>query len=307
MARALLKRSDAANSLLDAAEKHLDFPIAEVISRGPVKKLNQTDYLQPSICLVSAMALATLEGTGLQPSVLAGHSLGELSACYAAGMFDFPTLLHLARRRGTLMQEAANRSGGGMIALTVREGDAFEITQGLLDQIQQTDICIANINSARQVALSGSDQALAQAQEKAKELGLRVTVLPVSGPWHSPAMKSAAEGFAEELSRQTIADARIPIQVSGQLDPLHRAGDLIQHLSNQITAPVNWLEIMTQLRQQHGSDLWIELAPGKILTGLLLDIDRTAEIYRCETDAQMKRLSQAMTSPHSAPMKNGNG
>ena len=299
MARALLKRSAAARDLLEQAEQQLDFPISDILARGPAKLLNRTDYLQPSICLVSAMALTSLNEANLHAVIMAGHSLGELTACYAAGMYDFQTLLHLARKRGSLMQAAADRAGGGMLALTLREGDILEQCQQLLQTEGETDVCIANINSPHQVALSGSLDGLIRIQELARAKGIRTTPLPVSGPWHSPAMQPAADAFAEEITKLELQNPHTPILVSGHETPLNTAKDLSAHLARQITAPVDWLDITTRLRQHHASDLWLELAPGKILTGLLLDTDRNAQIYRCETDAQMKRLNSLLEpTPH---------
>ena len=290
MGKNLSDHSDEAASLLDRADALVDFQMKEILQRGPAKLLNRTDILQASICTVSAMAWAALRPLGLQPQAMAGHSLGELSAYYAAGAFDFETLVRLAARRGRLMQEAAEASGGTMIALTAATDVMPGAVETILAEAGFEGLCLANINSRRQAVLSGDEQALSAIAERARDHKLRATRLPVSGPWHSKAMSVAAEAFRQDLSHAEIVDTQLPVWSTLDCTPVTRADEIRNRLARQIDHPVNWLGVMEILREQHQDAVWIELAPGKILTGLLLDLDRQARIFRSETAVQLKRL-----------------
>ncbi|RED44197.1 ACP S-malonyltransferase [Aestuariispira insulae] len=292
MGKSLAAQSPAAANLLDRADEILDFPLKEILQRGPVKLLTRTDILQASICTVSAMAWAVLAPLALKPVAMAGHSLGELSAYYAAGAFDFETFITLAAKRGALMQAAAEASGGTMVALTSRSDEMPTAAEKLLDEAGEADICLANINSGRQVVLSGDETALGVLADPARALGLRVTRLPVSGPWHSKAMSPAAEEFRDVLEQIDVSDIATPVWNSLDCRPVIKAIDIRERLARQIDRPVNWLGLMQAMRRDHENAIWIELAPGKILTGLLLDMDRQAQIFRSETAVQLRRLQQ---------------
>ena len=290
MGKSLLEHSQEAAAILARAETLLDFPIAEILRRGPAKLLNRTDILQPCICTISAMAWAALQPLNLNPVALAGHSLGELGAFHAAGAYEFETLLHLAAQRGKFMQQAADASGGTMIAMTSREDGIEDQLAELLSNVEPGSVCIANLNSGKQAVLAGEDDVLAKLSDLAPGRGLRATRLPVSGPWPSNAMSRAADAFRECLERADISDAACPVWNALDIRPIQKSGEIRDQLARQIDHPVNWLGLMQHLRQDFQSAIWIELAPGKTLTGLLLDIDRTALIFRSETQVQIRRL-----------------
>ncbi len=290
MGKSLLENSTEAGDLLARAETLLDFPIGEILRRGPAKLMNRTDILQPCICTISAMAWAALQPLRLRPIVLAGHSLGELSAFHAAGAYEFGTLLNLATQRGKFMQQAADVSGGTMIAMNSCEDGIEEQLEELLSNVEPGSVCIANINSRKQAVLAGGEDVLAELSYIAPSMGLRPTRLPVSGPWHSKAMSPAAEAFRECLEHAHISDVACPVWSSLDCRPIQKSGDIRDQLAHQIDHTVNWLALMQRLRRDFHDAIWIELAPGKTLTGLLLDIDRSARIFRSETTVQMRRL-----------------
>lgn len=296
MGKALAEANPQAAALIERAEIVAGFPMAETINRGPAKLLTRTDILQPSVCVVSATALSVLASLPLSPAVIAGHSLGELTACYAAGAFDFDTLVRLAATRGKLMQQTADKVGGGMMALTSRDDSMPDAAHRLLAELDVQDVCVANENSPRQAVLSGSEAGLAQVADKAQSMALRATRLRVSGPWHSPAMRPAAEAFGEALEKATIQNTDIPVLSAYDARQVTSATDLRHRLMRLIDQPLHWLSVMQTLLEQRSAEIWVEVAPGKILTGLLLETDRTAQIYRSETPAQLARLEQSLAA-----------
>jgi malonyl CoA-acyl carrier protein transacylase len=245
------------------AEAELGCSLRDLCLRDPSSQLNQTLFTQPALFVVNTLTfLNHLLETGKLPQIVAGHSLGEYNALFAAGVFDFQTGVRLVKQRANLM---ARSSGGGMAAVV-----------GLLpDQIREalaaaglSSIDIANLNSRSQTVISGPEGDLAASQIVLEQAGAQLWKrLPVSAAFHSRYMVEAEHEFGNFLEAFTFAEPRIPV-LSNVTARLHDSSKIKQMLSRQITQPVRWTESMQWLLQQPEPE-FLELGPGNVLTGLL--------------------------------------
>ncbi|MFN3927183.1 MAG: ACP S-malonyltransferase [Pseudanabaenaceae cyanobacterium] len=237
------------------------------ICAGDVATLSQTQYTQPCLYTISAIYADQLRQQGQTPDLVAGHSLGEYSALYASGVWDFRTGLELVKQRSLLMSQA---QGGKMVAL-------IGVDRSQLGTVvaQQPEVVIANDNSPEQVVISGTiagvDQVLTQITAK------RVIPLPVSGAFHSPLMAEAEQQLAELIAGVEFADPQVPVLLSTDpRTPITDGATLKTQLQKQMTSPVRWREIVLYLEEQGFTEA-IEVGAGKVLTGL---IKRTAPSMR---------------------------
>lgn len=227
-------------------------------AEGELSDLNDTRNTQPALFVVESLLVDALRARGRRPDLVAGHSLGELVALYAAGVFDAATGLALVHRRSELMAEAG---GGAMTA--VMGFDRAEL-EALVAASQ--DVVIANDNSSAQVVLSGTPEAVARVSG---DLDCKLTVpLAVSGAFHSPLMAEAAAAFAAELEPIPFSDASVPVLSNTDPSPETRGEALKDHLRRQMTTGVRWRETMDALAQA-GVDTAVEIGPGKVLSGLI--------------------------------------
>ena len=222
------------------------------------EELSRTLYTQPCLYVIESILGDLLREKGQAPDWVAGHSLGEYSALYTAGVFDFATGLQLVKHRAQLMDTAA---GGKMAAL-------MKFSRSQLEQaIAATpDVVLANDNGEQQVVISGTPEAVEEILSQIKVK--RAVSLKVSGAFHSPLMKTAAQQFKALLTTYEFADAQIPVLSNVDPTPTQSGTVLKDHLIKQMTSSVRWREIMLQLRQE-GISQGIEVGPGKVLTGLI--------------------------------------
>lgn len=247
----------SAKAKFDEADKILGWSVSQMCQHD-LENLSRTIYTQPCLYVIESILVDLLQEKKQKPNLVAGHSLGEYIALYAAGVFDWSTGLNLVKRRAEIMDNAA---GGMMAAL-------MNFDQGKLDQaISETDdVVLANDNSPTQVVISGTPESVQTviSQVKAK----RALPLKVSGAFHSPLMKAASEEFQEILDRTVFKTAVVP--VSSNVDPVPDidANILKQRLSEQMTSSVRWREIALQL-PKNGIEKVVEIGPGNVLTGLI--------------------------------------
>jgi [acyl-carrier-protein] S-malonyltransferase len=235
-------------------------PLARAaVGEDPFERADDsTRFTQPALYCAALAGWERLRGE-LQPGLLAGHSLGEIAALVAAGGLGEEDGLQLVAARGRLMDEAAERAGdGGMLA--VRGG--HDSVEELADH---HDLTIANDNSPEQTVLSGSSDALDAAMLELKERGIRAKRLPVSGAFHSPAMRSAVPTFREALEDVEIREPTVPVFSCVTAEPFD---DVRERLAQALTSPVRWLEVMRALHAR-GVRRFVETGPGKVLTGLV--------------------------------------
>lgn len=252
----------AARATFERAAEILGWSVVDICQNEP-EKLANTVYTQPCLYVVESILVDLLSAKGLTPTVVAGHSLGEFVALYAAGVFDFTTGLELVKRRAQLMEQA---TVGGMTALL-----GFDRTP-LEQAIASTaDVVLANDNSAAQVVISGTPTAIADVLSKIKVK--KAIPLKVSGAFHSPLMATAAAEFSKLLAPIAFADARMPVLSNVDPIPATDGTELKQRLDRQITGSVRWREICLQLPEL-GIEQVLEVGPGKVLSGL---ISRTCE------------------------------
>lgn len=270
---------DAAKATFDRAAAILGWSIIDICQNDEVKLAN-TRYTQPCLYVMETILVDLLKQKGLMPEVVAGHSLGEFVALYAAGVFDFETGLQLVKRRAELMALA---SEGGMTALL-----GFDRAQ-LEDAIADTEgVVLANDNSAAQAVISGTVAGIAAVVSKIKVK--RAIPLNVSGAFHSPMMATAAAEFGKLLDPVTFHDAQIPVLSNVAPITATNGQELKERLDNQITGAVRWREISLQLPEL-GIKQAIEVGPGKVLTGLIKRTCEGIEVAQVGTRSDLEAMA----------------
>lgn len=247
----------AAKATFDRAEQILGWSVVE-ICQSPENKVSQTLYTQPCLYVVETILADLLKEKGQMPDFVAGHSLGEYSALYTAGVFDFESGLRLMQRRAELMDSASD----GMMAALL----GFDRAQLEAVLADTPDAVLANDNNSGQVVISGTPEAVetVMAQVKSK----KAVKLNVSGAFHSPLMADAAEQFKTILDAVEFKAAEMPVLSNVDPIPSRNAGELKSRLSRQMTGSVRWREISLRLPEEH-VDRVIEVGPGKVLTGII--------------------------------------
>ncbi|MDM8517360.1 ACP S-malonyltransferase [Desulfobacterales bacterium HSG16] len=272
------------HSLSLSQDEILGYSIKELCINDPYKRLAQTDYTQPALYVVNALSwMQYMAETGHSPDFLAGHSLGEYNALFAAGVFDFETGLCLVRKRGRLM---ARVKGGAMAAIV--GSDEGKITDILIGK-GLTDVCIANYNCNDQLVISGSKKDIEKAgQAFRKSAGVKLFApLRVSGAFHSPYMKETAEEFSRFLERFTFDSPRISV-ISNTTARPYRREDIKTSLSDQITSPVLWIDTIRYLMGQKVAE-FTEIGPGKVLAGLIRKIEKQSSPLPKSGEAKTKK------------------
>jgi [acyl-carrier-protein] S-malonyltransferase len=272
MGRDLYDNVKSARAIFEQADQALGFPLSKLCFEGPEEELRQTINAQPALVTAAFACLeATREVVGNKlptPNYMAGHSLGEYTALAVAGVFDFATAVRLARERGRLMYEAGQKRPGGMAAIIgLDEAKLAEVCR-------QSDTVMANINSPGQIVISGAAENLTKAMEMAKAAGAsRAMSLQVSGAFHSPLMKSAVEGMTSIINTTPFKNPTIPVIANVTAAPLTTAKAVKAELINQLTNPVQWQRTIEYMVKQ-GVGTFIEIGPGKVLTGLIRRINK---------------------------------
>jgi [acyl-carrier-protein] S-malonyltransferase len=263
-----------ARQTFEEADEALGFSLSKLCFEGPDEQLRLTENTQPAIFTVSIAAQRVLAERGVAPSFVAGHSLGEYSANVAAGTISFAHAARTVRSRGQYMQEAVPAGAGAMAAILGMA--APEVIKACQDAAAETGaiVAAANINSPTQIAISGAAAAVERAVALAKERGAKKAVmLAVSAPFHSPLMQPAQDRLAELLMALPFAPANIPVVVNVDAKMVSEAETLRDALIRQVTGTVRWVESM-QILIAEKPDFFLEVGPGKVLSGLLRQIDR---------------------------------
>jgi [acyl-carrier-protein] S-malonyltransferase len=296
MGQDLYEHFPAARAIFDQANDILGIPLSDLCFAGPEADLLATENAQPALLTVSTALVRVLEelgGAGLtRPQAVAGHSLGEYSALVAGGALDFPTALRLVRRRGTLMAAAHEGSMAAVIGL------AQEILEEICQSVSTTlhgeasaaasTVVVANYNAPDQLVISGSTLAVERASQQAKERGAkRVLPLKVSAAFHSPLMAHAAEGMAQELEHTQVRDLNVPLIANVTARELRGADDIRREAVAQVVAPVRWIASV-QAMVAMGCTTFVEIGPGKVLTGLIRRIAPQARAVTISSAADVR-------------------
>ena len=273
MGKELYEQSALAKSYFEKANDILGFRITDVMFEGDAEALKRTEVTQPAIFIHSVVE-ALLEGDSFNPSMVAGHSLGEFSALVASGVLTFEDGLKLVAQRAQAMQEACGLQRGTMAAVLGLE-DA--VVEEVCDSIEGV-VVAANYNCPGQLVISGAYEAVEYACEKMKEAGAkRALILPVGGAFHSPLMAPAKEALASAIEATTFSSPKCPIYQNVSATAVTDSELLKAQLIAQLTAPVKWTQSVQQMIED-GATSFTEYGPGKVLQGLIKKIDRSAEV-----------------------------
>lgn len=289
MGRELCEHFPIAARTLAEADEALGFPLTRLIFEGPEEELRLTENTQPAILAVSIAAARVLAEKGIDPSLAAGHSLGEWSAHVAAGTLGFADAVRAVRARGRAMQQAVPPGHGAMAAILAL--DAEQVAQACEEAARETgqEVAAANLNSPSQTVISGALAAVEKAAALAKARGARRAVLlPVSAPFHCRLMAPAQEEVARVLDEVALSSPRFPVaaNVTGEL--VNSAAAARDALIRQVTGAVRWIDCVRVLAAS-GAEVFVEAGPGKVLCGLLRQIDPALKTLNVEDAASLEK------------------
>ena len=291
MGNELAQHHPVARQTFEEANDALGYNLLQICCEGPEDQLRLTEITQPAILTVSVAAWRVLDEKGLKPDFVAGHSLGEYSAHVAAGTLDFRDAVRTVRSRGKYMQEAVPVGVGAMAAILGMEpGKVEEVCR----DAAHGEVCSsANINSPEQIVISGNTAAVERATRLAEERGAKkAKMLPVSAPFHCSLMKPAQDRLAADLSRLQFQNPSVPLACNVDADLVQDAERSRDALVRQVTGAVKWNQSI-KLLISRGVHRFVEVGPGKVLWGLMRQIDRTPAAFYVNDDASLhKTLEQ---------------
>jgi len=290
MGKDLFERFPGARKTFDEADQALGKKLSKLCFDGPEDQLRLTENTQPAILTVSVAAWRVLEEKGIKPGFVAGHSLGEYSAHVAAGTISFADAVRTVRNRGKYMQEAVPVGTGAMAAILGMNLDSVGAVCG---DAAQGEVCEpANINSSDQIVISGHAAAVERAVKLAQERGAkRAILLPVSAPFHCSLMRPAQERLAVDLQKLKFAAPKIPVVSNVYAKPVEDAESSREALIRQVTGSVNWSDSM-QLLIARGIQTFVEVGPGRVLCGLMRQIDRSKKCVNVEDEASLQKTME---------------
>jgi [acyl-carrier-protein] S-malonyltransferase len=267
MGRAFFEASPGAARVWQEADRALGFALSRLCFEGPAEQLALTVNTQPAVLTASVAAATALAERGVRPDVAAGHSLGEYSALVVAGALPFEVAVRLVRKRGQFMQEAVPVGVGAMAALL--GVDLATVEEVCAESARGEVVAVANINAPGQIVIAGHRTAVERAVKAAAARGGRKSVmLPVSAPFHSALMKPAADRLAEELGSVQVAAPRIPVVRNVDAGLTTSPDEVKPFLVQQVASPVRWTDCVERLHRE-GAELFLEVGPGRVLSGLL--------------------------------------
>lgn len=292
MGRAFAEAFPEAAARFAEAGEALGFDLAALCFHGPAQALALTANTQPAILTASMAALAGLTRRGVRPDFVAGHSLGEYSALVAAGALDFAEAVRLVRKRAEFMQEAVALGAGAMAALLGLEVAAVETI--CREAAAAGVVEVANLNAPGQIVIAGERAAVERAVALASARGAKRAVpLPVSAPFHCRMMQPVAERFREVLATVRFRDLRVPCVTNVDALPIRKGAEVADALIRQVAAPVRWVEGVERLRRE-GAETFVEVGPGKVLTGLIRRIAPAARTFPVEDLAGLEAAAAAV-------------
>jgi [acyl-carrier-protein] S-malonyltransferase len=295
MGRDLAEKFPESRAVFDEADAALGFSIRALCCEGSEDALKQTENTQPAILTVSTAAYRALEKRGATPDFVAGHSLGEYSADVAAGTLEFSEAVKLVRERGRYMQEAVPAGVGAMAAiLGLAPAEVAEICR---KAAENEIVSPANLNSPEQTVISGHAAAVKRAVEIATQSGAkRAVILPVSAPFHCELMAPAQKRLEPDLRAAKFNDLHLPVVTNVDAEAVTSGGEAREALIRQVTQPVRWLDSIHEMIDG-GVTIFVEVGPGKVLSGLLRQIDRSVRCFNVEDaaslEATLDKIAQA--------------
>jgi len=308
MGRDLYENFPAARAVFDEADEALGFSLSRLIFEGPEDQLKLTEHTQPAILTVSVAAARVLAEKGIVPDFAAGHSLGEYSAHVAAGTFSFADAVRTVRNRGRYMQQAVPPGEGAMAAILGLSADLInDICAQVSDDLtplpnanitsptaqafspNSAVVSPANLNSPNQTVISGATDAVHRVADLCKQAGAkRAVMLAVSAPFHCALMKPAEDRLAPQLRALASSDPRIPVVANVDAEPKRDAAAAIEALVRQVSSPVRWEDVVKRLIAE-GVTTFVELGPGKVLSGLIRQIDRGVAVLNVDDESSLEK------------------
>ena len=294
MGKELAALYPVAKETFDEADDALGYKLSQLCFEGPEDQLKLTEITQPALLTVSVAAWRVLQSKALTPAYVAGHSLGEYSAHVAAGSLSFADAVRTVRNRGKYMQEAVPVGMGAMAAILALSS---EKVRQLCGEAAQDEVCqAANLNSSEQIVISGSKAAIERAAALAKHRGAkRAIILPVSAPFHCALMQPAQDRLAQDLHTLTFRAPEVPLMCNVDASLVTTAEQARDALVRQVTGTVQWDKSMRELAAL-GVHNFVEVGPGKVLCGLMRQIDRSRTCVNVEDETSLQK-----TVTHFAP------
>ena len=298
MGKDLAQNFPESQGVLEQADAALGFPISKMCFEGTEEELKLTENTQPGILTVSIAAYRALEKRGVVPDFVAGHSLGEYSALVAAGGIEFADAVKLVRARGKYMQEAVPPGEGAMAAiLGMAPSDVADVCK---KASQGEVVSPANLNSPEQTVISGTAAAVKRAVEIASQSGAkRAVILPVSAPFHCALMMPAQKRLETDLRAARFSSLKFPLITNVDAEAITTGDEAREALIRQVTSPVRWLDSIREMIEA-GVSVFVEVGPGKVLCGLLRQMDRSVRALNVEDaaslNATMEKIAQDRAS-----------
>ncbi|MBP2642182.1 MAG: fabD [Firmicutes bacterium] len=288
MGKELYDNFTVAKAVFEEADEALGFSITDLCFNGPEEALMKTYNTQPAILTVSVACYRVLKEAGLNADIVAGHSLGEYSALVAAGALSFQDAVVLVHKRGQFMQQAVPFGEGSMAAiLGMDRSKIIEICKAV--EKQGNTVQAVNFNCPGQVVIAGKTEAVLIAVDEMKKEGAKRAVqLPVSAPFHSTLMKPAADKLAAELDKITVQNAEIPVVANINGEIVTQGNDIRASLVRQAASPVLWEDCVAQMLS-YSADVFIEVGPGKVLTGFTKKISKESTTFNVEDVASLQK------------------
>jgi [acyl-carrier-protein] S-malonyltransferase len=291
MAKDLVDVFPAAREVFDRADAALDAPLSSLCFEGPAEELTLTHNAQPALLAHGAAAWASVrDRVGASVVATAGHSLGEFTAYHAAESLGLEDALRLVRRRGQLMHESGVKRPGAMAAIL---GDVNRPIEEICAEATKEagEVVPANYNGPGQVVISGEVGGVERAMSLSKEAGAkRAMRLNVSGAFHSPLMESASRGLGEALAKVDFSDPHFPVYANVSAEPVLTADRAQTLLLHQLSSPVRWTDVMSNLAGRFPNALFVEMGPGNVLAGLARKIAPSVRTATCGTAAEAEQL-----------------
>jgi len=293
MGKDFAEKFPVARQIFEEADDALGFALSTLCFSGPAEELQLTENTQPAILATSVAVLRAIESEGFpKPDFVAGHSLGEYSALVAAGSLSLTDAVKTVRARGRYMQEAVPVGAGAMAAIL---GSDVETVNAACGEAAQGQVCsAANINSPGQIVIAGDAAAIDRAIELLKTRGAKRAVkLNVSAPFHCALMKPAQARLSADLNESQFNDLAMPLVTNADAKPINTGAEARDSLVRQVSQPVRWLESVEFL-SSHGVQTFIEIGPGKVLSGLVRQINRELRCLNVEDDSSLRATREAL-------------
>lgn len=281
-----------AKEIFEKANNVLGFDLKELCFNGEAEELNKTENTQPAIVTTSIAILKVLESKGIKPSVVAGLSLGEYCAHVAGGTLSFEEAVALVKKRGKYMQEAVPQGIGSMTAIV---GLSRELVAESCKEASKFGVCeVANYNCPGQIVIAGEVKAVEEGGRLALEKGAKRAIpLVVSGPFHTSMLKPAADNLNIELNKIEFKDINIPIITNVTGSYVNNKSEIVELLTKQVMTSVRWEDTINTMIND-GVDIFIEVGPGKVLSGFVKKIDRKAKVYNVEDLKSLEKTLEAI-------------